>query len=146
MPFLSNVVNGSDPAVLSHFAECIVFSHLWGQVYQQHKQSSVEYNNGKTSADFRDRQSRLDELVSLRISQMQRNLGTSVQFDPMQIFTSMIAQTTTLLLCQVAEFIPIVAADDSEILVRYQQRASAAAKEIAHLAGYMLHSSFFKVS
>ncbi|KAI1746386.1 fungal-specific transcription factor domain-containing protein [Xylaria scruposa] len=145
MPFLSNVVNGTDPAMLSHFAECIVFSHLWGQVYQQHKQSSVEYNNGKISPDFRDRHSRLDELVSLRISQMQRNLGTSVQFDPMQIFTSMIAQTTTLLLCQVAEFIPIVAADDREILVRYQQRASAAVKEIAHLAGYVLHSSFFKI-
>lgn len=147
MPFLSEVLTTTDPTLMSPFAESIIFTTLWGRSFIHQRQSAAENSFSNASRDFCERQIWLDDILNRRIQKLQQDyMAASVKVDAMLLYTSMIAQTTALLLCKTAESIPSSSPSNLDLLSRYQRRGPAAAKEIVRLAQYLPHFSFFKVS
>lgn len=146
MPFLSEVVTTPDPNLLSPFAESIIFTTIWGRGFLHERKSVNEHAFGNASREFCERQLWLDDMLTRRIQKHQQDyVAASVKVDAMLLYTSMIAQTTVLLLCKAAESIPPTTSSNQDLVSRYQRKASAAAKEIVRLAQYLPHFSFFKV-
>ncbi|KAI1379515.1 fungal-specific transcription factor domain-containing protein [Hypoxylon crocopeplum] len=146
MPFLSEVLTETDPNIMSPFAESIIFTTLWGRSFIHQRQPAAEHVFSNASRDFCERQLWLDDILTRRIQKLQQDyVAASVKVDSMLLYTSMIAQTTALLLCKAAESIPPTTPSNHDLVSRYQRRAPAAAKEIVRLAQYLPHFSFFKI-
>ncbi|KAL7627738.1 hypothetical protein AAE478_001933 [Parahypoxylon ruwenzoriense] len=146
MPFLPEVLTATDPNMLSPFAESVIFTTLWGRGFIHERQSATDHVFSNVSKEFCERQLWLDDILSRRIQRLQQDyVAASIKVDAMLLYTSMIAQTTVLLLCKAAESIPQVTPSNHELVSRYQRRAPAAAKEIVRLSQYLPHFSFFKV-
>ncbi|KAI2621289.1 fungal-specific transcription factor domain-containing protein [Hypoxylon sp. NC1633] len=146
MPFLSEVLTETDPSMMSPFAESIIFTTLWGRSFIHQRQPAAEHAFSNASRDFCERQLWLDDILTRRVQKLQQDyLAASVKVDPMLLYTSMIAQTTALLLCKAAESIPPTTPSNHDLVSRYQRKAPAAAKEIVRLAQYLAHFSYFKV-
>ncbi len=152
MPFLSEVIAANTAiATLSPFAECTVFTSLWGRTLCHQQQCAAEQVHGNVSStDLCERQLQLDNLLSRRVVQFQQAYpATAVESDSMLLFTSIIAQTVLLALYNSSESSGLtVTASQSmmEDMLGYQGRAQAAAKEITRLVDYHLNFSVFKVS
>ncbi|PSR81479.1 fungal-specific transcription factor domain-domain-containing protein [Coniella lustricola] len=159
MPFLSQALVAesvdlekpklfSSPELASPFVESILFTALWGRVFDHQQQCAAEVVHGALSSNnFRERQLQLEALLSSRMAQFQHTFSTpAVEVDQMLLFTSMIAQMTTMALCKAAEMAPQDATEYSDILLSgYQWRAPAAAKEIAHLIELLEGFNLFKI-
>ncbi|KAL2276384.1 hypothetical protein FJTKL_00975 [Diaporthe vaccinii] len=148
MPFLSQALESAGPNPLfSPFLESILFTALWGRVFVHQQLCAAELVHGALSDDFCDRQLRLDDLLSRRMSQFEHTYPhTTVEVDQMLLFTSMIGQMTVMALCKAAELAPRDAARYGDIVLQgYQWRAPTAAKDISRLIDYVNGFSLFKV-
>lgn len=147
MPFLSEVLTETEPNIMSSFAESIIFTTLWGRSFIHQRQLVAEPVFCNSSRDFYERQIWLDDILNRRIQKLQQDyVAASVKLDSMLLYTSMIAQTAALLLCKAADSIPPNTPGNHDLITRYQQRASSAAKEVVRLAQYLPYFSYFKVS
>ncbi|KAK3367532.1 fungal-specific transcription factor domain-containing protein [Podospora didyma] len=157
MPFLPEVMVLDNQCKLSPFAECVVFTMLWGQVlvHKQQAAAATEYaysgssnttNSHPTPADFCKRQLWLDSILSRRMLHLQQNYrAASIRVDSMLLLTSMVAQSALLLLCKAVESVPPTAAEYGELIDRFAGREAAGVKEIARLSKFLTHFSIFKV-
>ncbi|RYP37533.1 hypothetical protein DL768_010853 [Monosporascus sp. mg162] len=145
MPFLLEVMTGSDTNILSPFVECIVFSALWGRGLAHQQHATVEHIYGDVSSEFWQRQLTLDDTLSRRLQQLQRNYPqASINADSMLLFTIMMVQATTLSLCSVAESISSSVEGSASLVSEYQQRAQVSVKEVAQLSKHLMHFNLFK--
>ncbi|AEO68596.1 uncharacterized protein THITE_23050, partial [Thermothielavioides terrestris NRRL 8126] len=109
MPLLSEIMETTDmdaePRALSApsspWVECIVFCTLWGRALSHQQRSKLEHFHGPVAVAFRERQVRLDELLTSRMRLFQQRYAPgAVKSDPMLLFTNLVAQATVLSLCK----------------------------------------------
>lgn len=85
-------------------------------------------------------------MLSQRVQVFQLSYpAVSVFADPMLLFTFMVTHSVTIYLCKIVELVGENGEFD-DILVKYQERALIAAREIARLSSNQGHIGYFKVN
>ncbi|KAK3936680.1 pyrimidine pathway regulatory protein 1 [Diplogelasinospora grovesii] len=131
--FLSEAIASSDHSLLSPLAECAILVTICGRALSHCHVLMVERTYGSASLDFWPRHEWLDGVLTKRLETLSASYPVMPAVaDPMLLFAFMMAQTTTIYLCRIMEALDM-ANQRNTAVVKYQQRAVRAAREIASL-------------
>ncbi|KAL2193907.1 fungal-specific transcription factor domain-containing protein [Corynascus similis CBS 632.67] len=143
--FLPEAMASGDHNLLSPLAESAVTVTICGRALSHGHVSGVERAFGNPPLDFWLRHEWVNGALTQILDFLSMNAPVvSAMADPMVFFAFMMAHTTTILMCQIAE--TSGADDQSRITIAdYQMRATRAAQEIARMAKAHEHIGYFKV-
>ena len=143
--YLSEALASTENICFSPLAECAILVTICGRA-QIHKQASkVEQALDTVSQDFWVRHDWLHCMLTKRMESFSSNHNpSSILEDPMLMFTFMGFQATLIYLCKIMESLEPL--EQFEAARReYQDRALAAAREIARCSRELSHMGYFKV-
>jgi hypothetical protein len=142
---LPEAIASGDHNFLSPLAESAIVVTICGRALSHSQVSGVERAFGSTSLDFWLRHEWLDGILTRTLESLSMNGPVvSAMADPMIFFAFMMAQATTIFMCQIAEASGMDGHCRSTV-VEYQNRAVRAAREIAGMAKAHEHIGYFKV-
>ncbi|KAK1676882.1 fungal-specific transcription factor domain-containing protein [Colletotrichum godetiae] len=136
-PFLSEAIELQTPAKQSPFMEFILSISFSGKIQAHRNRSKAGHECGNTSAQFWERQIFLDSVVARQISRLQ-SLPVSHRTGSVTFLARIIAHVASLSLFDVAATTPDTTAEYDHLVVGFEERALAAAKEIMRLSNILL--------
>ncbi|KIM94093.1 hypothetical protein OIDMADRAFT_136671 [Oidiodendron maius Zn] len=141
---LSEAIASGDQSPLSPLAECTTIITLYGRALSHYHVSRAEKFYGNTTQDFWMRHQWIDTALGQRQESFLINHPpVSIAADPILLLTHMVLQSTTLYLYKIME--PITIEEQcNTMVIEYQKRAIAAAKEIARLTQEHGYDIYFK--
>lgn len=146
MEFLPSPLLQSDTKVPSTFTDSIQLVAICGQLLSHQQQGVVEHTHGLISLEFWDRQQQLDARLEQALKGMSLDDPYTLIFqDPMAYFTALAAQASALMLFKSSRTAPWGMKDSSDVALKCEKKAMAAAQQMALLSKALIELSYFKV-
>ncbi|KAK0717836.1 hypothetical protein B0T26DRAFT_776826 [Lasiosphaeria miniovina] len=144
--FLSQAMGARSQSTLSPLAECSILVTICENALSHHEQSMIESTFGSMPSDaqFWLRHDWLSCMLSKSLESLDVNYpGMAGVTDPLLLFTSMMAHSVVIYLCQIMEASGMQS-HYSPTVDEFQNRAMIAAREIARFARAHEHIGYFK--
>ena len=144
--FLSEAITSDNTEQFSPLAECVILVTICGRALSHSQVSTIERIYGNEPLDFWQRHEWLDATLTKRTESLSlRYSAASGGGDPMLLFTLMVSQATVIYLCKILESLAWETDEYRDAVIKYQERAIWAGREIARLVRDYEGVGYFKV-
>lgn len=145
--FLSEAIMDRSPSATSPFNESVILATICGRSLFQGQQYKVRCAYGDVAPYWADQHQWLDSILTSRLQILSQYYPSPTEvYDPMLLFTNIMAQATIIYLCQCMESVLPNIDNGRTLAIEYQQRALAAAERTISLATALVEFNSFKAS